>query len=114
MIVRKWEHAGMTCAIRHGVLGCPCGYVRLPEGHPLHEAGIDEAEESGIEAYGGVTFAGELREPEAEGWWIGFDMAHACDVEYVPETLTERPLRTDEDCIRETEILAEQLAERGK
>ena len=32
MVVRKWEHAGMTCCIRHGSLSVPCGYVRVPEG----------------------------------------------------------------------------------
>lgn len=114
MIVREWEHAGMACAIRHGAFGCPCGYVRVPEGHPLHGAGIYEAEKAGVVAYGGVTFAGQLRESDAEGWWIGFDMAHVCDVEYVPGTLTVMPLRTDEDCILETELLAERLAERGQ
>lgn len=109
MIVRKWEHAGMTCAIRHGVLGCPCGYVRVPDGHPLHGLNHDRCD---VDAYGGLTFSGRLH--GEVGWWLGFDMAHASDVEYVPGTFEVRPLRTDDECAEWTNRLAEQLAERGR
>lgn len=34
--VREWEHAGMRCVRRCGMLGAPCGYVEVPEGHPLY------------------------------------------------------------------------------
>ena len=110
MIERKWEHEGMTCCIRHGVFGAPCGYVRVPEGHPLFGAGIDKAEASGIAAYGGITFAGELRDPNVDGWWLGFDMGHAFDMRYDRRTREFVPKRTDRECIGETETLAVQLA----
>lgn len=56
--------------------------------------------------HGGLTFAGPI---EGEDWWLGFDMGHYGDLDL--STLT--PLRTDAECIAETEMLAEQLAERG-
>lgn len=109
MIVRKWEHAGTTCAIRHGVFGVPCGYVRVPEGHPFHGRGYDECD---VDAWGGLTYSGVL--DGEDGWWLGFDMGHAGDLRHIPGTLDFLPLRTDDECVRETELLAERLAERGQ
>lgn len=107
MIIKQWEHAGMTCALRHGFNGAPCGYVLVPEGHPLHGVGYDDANDTGVYAHGGLTFAGSL---EGDGnWWLGFDMAHYGDLDFAALT----PLRSDAECIVETEMLAEQLAERG-
>ena len=109
MIVRKWEHAGMTCAIRHGFAGCPCGYVRVPEGHPFHGLHYDSCD---VDAYGGLTYSGRLY-GEA-GWWLGFDMAHASDVEFDYGFFGVHPLRTDDECAEWTDRLAEQLAERWR
>ena len=109
MIARKWGHAGTTCAIRHGVFGVPCGYVRVPEGHPFHRRGYDECD---VDAWGGLTYSGAL--DGEDGWWLGFDMGHAGDLEHIPGTLDFLPLRTDDECVRETELLAERLAERVK
>jgi len=39
MIVSKFEHAGLQCIIRPGGFEGFCGYVAVPEGHPLH--GVD-------------------------------------------------------------------------
>lgn len=102
MIIRRWEHAGMDCAISHGIFGCPCGYVRVPEGHPLHGKSAGRADER-VDAYGGVTFAGTI---DGEGWWIGFDTAHIGDID--PDGM--RPLRSDDFCARRTDFLAGQLA----
>lgn len=113
MIDKVWERAGMTCVLRHGAFGAPCGYVIVPEGHPLHGAGFEKADAL-LDVYGGVTFAGDLEEA---GYAVGFDMAHACDVDYVRRLGEWRPLRTDDECIAETDRLAEQLsaiAERGR
>lgn len=96
----------MTCALRHGFNGVPCGYVLIPDGHPLHGVEYNDADGAGIHAHGGLTFAGPI---EGEDWWLGFDMGHYGDLDLA--TLT--PLRTDAECIAETEMLAEQLAERG-
>lgn len=107
MIIKQWEHAGMTCALRHGFNDVPCGYVLIPDGHPLHGVGYNDADGAGIHAHGGLTFAGPIEGDE--DWWLGFDMGHYGDLDLA--TLT--PLRTDAECIAETEMLAEQLAERG-
>lgn len=114
MIERMWEHAGMTCALRYGAFDAPCGYVIVPEGHPLHGVRCwDIADEPDV--HGGITFAGYLGEDPSLGWAVGFDMAHACDVEY--RQGEARSIRTDDECIAETDRLAEQLsaiAERGE
>lgn len=106
MILREWWFMGMRCALRHGAFGCPSGYVMLPEGHPWH--GMKDRElERIIDVHGGVTFLGTLHELADGSRWVGFDMAHAGDMGgFVP-------IRTDEDCIRETERLAEQVALAG-
>lgn len=109
MIERIWEHAGMRCALRHGAFDAPCGYVFVPEGHPLH--GVrqwDMADEPDV--HGGITFAGRL---DGLGWAVGFDMAHYWDLKDVPGSLEMLPLRSDDDCARETDRLAERLAEMG-
>ena len=102
----------MTCALRKGAFNAPCGYVLVPEGHPLHGGEYGKAEAC-LDVHGGVTFAGDL---EGMGWAVGFDMAHAGDMEYIPGTCGMLPLRTDAECAEETNRLAEQLAalaERG-
>lgn len=107
MIVMRWEHAGMDCLLRHGAFGCPCGYVRVAEGHPLHGRVCWELDE--VDVYGGVTWAGTL--PEEDGWWVGFDMGHAGDFAFGGRSpLDLIPLRTDGECEKETDRLAEQLA----
>ena len=109
MVVRKWEHAGMTCCIRHGLLGAPCGYVRVPEGHPFYRKHYDRCD---VDAYCGLTFSGYIG--GEDGWWLGFDMGHSCDIEFTSEPFRFRLLRTDDDCAIETNKLAERLAERGE
>lgn len=74
MIRRLWEHAGVTCDMRRCAFEAPCGYVLVPEGHPLHGAKYEEAE-SRLDVHGGVTFAGDF---QGLGYSVGFDMAHAC------------------------------------
>lgn len=106
MIIKEWEHAGMRCALRHGAYGAPCGYVALPAGHKLY--GKDSWKSDGeVVVHGGVTFAGKLRSDELGRFWVGFDMAHYGDFDPYDY---ERCIRTDEECIAETNRLAEQLA----
>lgn len=92
MIIKEWEHAGMTCALRHGVFGEPCGYVSLPDSHKQH--GKDARTEDGnVDVH--------------RGFWVGLDMEHPWDFD--PLDLS-RCIRTEEECIAETNRLAEQLA----
>lgn len=105
----RWEDdiTGLPCLIRRNPsIGNLCGYVGVPEDHPLH--GVDysqciyiahgrecpdpEQEEWGycdhepqslIDVHGGVTFAGEHpddSEKDGPEWWVGFDCAHLGDV----------------------------------
>ena len=70
---------GYKClVIRHPEVGSLCGYVRVPEGHPLHGKNGDELMD--IEVHGGVTYSGS-RGKDGE-WWLGFDCAHYMD--YLP------------------------------
>jgi len=115
-IIKEWEHAGMTCALRHGAFDAPCGYVAVPEGHPLHGVQpksfrefIDSPLHS-IDVHGGVTFHRTMRNDPEQRWWVGFDMAHYDDFDEYDHT---RCIRTDDECIAETNRLAEQLAKMG-
>jgi len=139
-IEREWVHAGLSCAVvqaredQHR-----CGYVRVPQGHPLYGASY---ETPNVEVHGGLTFA-EL-EPctehkDGQGWWFGFDCAHFMDATHDPNFdpsqatkpdtvrlmkihqdirkkyplgLGEEPEHywTQDEAVAETERLAEQLA----
>lgn len=105
-----WEHAGLTCALRHGAFGCPCGYVLLPPQHPLHKVEHGDERLCELDVHGGVTWSSWF-DDFGEGphlWAIGFDTAHAGDF-YVayPDC---KPLWDDEHARAETERLADQLA----
>lgn len=93
---------GLPCLIVRGPAGALCGYVGVPESHPLFEKDYDQLydydTESGvsISVHGGITFASKCHSREgglgichapAKGesdnvWWFGFDCAH-CD-DYSP------------------------------
>jgi hypothetical protein len=73
---KRWtdEATGLECSIwRNPDMGFLCGYVAVPEGHPLfgkHYRDVDVA------VHGGPTYA-----EEGDGrWWIGFDCGHAFDM----------------------------------
>jgi hypothetical protein len=86
-VEREWEHAGLRCAV---VLAREamhrCGYVRVPPSHPLFGKDYD-ADGVNVDVHGGLTFA-EI-EPctehqDGQGWWFGFDCAHAGDASADP------------------------------
>jgi len=68
-----------------------CGYVAVPEGHPLFgKSYLTEYDETGealpnpvndLEVHGGITYAEPtLSNVKSSGvWWLGFDCAHARD-----------------------------------
>ena len=92
-------------AVRHPRSGHWCGYVGVPEGHPVFGLDYDAADALGPEhddggwrgflVHGGLTFADTCQDdPEAKEhgichipqpgesdrvWWLGFDMCHAWD-----------------------------------
>ena len=108
-IIKEWTHAGMTCALRHGAFGAPCGYVAVPADHKLCSMKHSDVFDA-FEVHGGITFFDVLRKDEKSRLWIGFDMAHWGDFDEFDYT---RCIRTDEECIAETNNLAEQLAKIG-
>lgn len=82
-----------------------CGYVLLPEGHPLYGADYDDVD---FEVHGGLTFAGDLYGV----WALGFDCAHYMDL--VPgfhvKGISEMEVYRDEVYVKqEIERLAEQV-----
>lgn len=63
--------------------GHRCGYVAIPESHPLHKS---EESYPDYEVHGGVTFFSEPRFEDITGFkctdkWIGFDAMHGGDKE---------------------------------
>jgi hypothetical protein len=97
----QWQDpaTGLPCLLtRHPELGHLCGYVGVPEGHPLY--GKDwQQDDVSLYAHGGVNFS-RFCEPDAEEtgichipelgepdnvWWFGFDCAHSGDLSPVME-----------------------------
>lgn len=75
----RGEAHGLAVLVRHNFLGYRCGYVGVPKGHPLYGTGYDKAEDMGLHAHGGLTFAGEFEALGDGLWYLGFDCAHAWD-----------------------------------
>ena len=99
-IVKTWRHSNMTCVVRHGVFDAPCGYVKIPEGHPLYKVNYFDYPTPLC-----CTFSGEL--DGLQGWYVGFDMAHFGDFDPLDHT---KCVRTGKECEQETNRLAEQIA----
>lgn len=89
-VEREWKHNGLSCAVVMGrEAGSRCGYVRVPPNHPLHGKHYNDVYDvTDLQVHGGLTFA-EI-EPcteheDGQGWWFGFDCAHAGDAMYDPD-----------------------------
>lgn len=89
------EKTGLDCLIVRNHLGALCGYVGVPEGHPLF-AKDDSAIDHDLRVHGGLTFSSFCQEAHGEEsharichvplpgrpdrvWWLGFDCAHLGD-----------------------------------
>lgn len=88
---------GLDCLIVRNYHGALCGYVGVPEHHPLFGCCMSVPREHGITAHEYITFAGpclmaETEEAQAQTichtgddvanqtvWWIGFDCSHHND-----------------------------------
>lgn len=85
------EDTGLPCLIVRNQFGTLCGYVGVPQGHPMHSKHYDDGPD--LRVHGGLTFAGscshgeesksichvpEPGEPD-DVWWLGFDAGHAFD-----------------------------------
>ena len=127
--LHRWTHAGLECAVCKSTVAM-CGYVMVPESHPFYGKGGYEDEVVDVRIHGGLTFA----EGAPNGWWFGFDCAHGGDAMGLDMPLFEEDEKTNllrgvfsggvfsdfhrgdrvwemDDVIRETCLLAEQLAD---
>lgn len=115
MVACEWTHRHLRCFCRYvdGPVPHWCGYVSVPPSHPLH--GVDYWQfEGAVDVHGGVTFSGQPGWMGADAigngvWLVGFDMAHEGDVGVRPDG-TAVSLRTETECVSETNRLADQLA----
>ena len=69
-----FEHAGFKCKGERNNHGVWCGYVLVPNDHPIRYAG--EGELDALECHGGVTWS---RDDGDGDFWVGFDCGHAWD-----------------------------------
>lgn len=101
----QFTHAGLQCSILRNEVGTWCGYVAVPEGHPLYGA---EFRDVAVRVHGGLTFS-ELR---PSGWTFGFDCVHGYDL--IPALAfvqgSDVVYRDIEYVTAEVKRLAEQLA----
>lgn len=108
----EWTTEGVPfpMLIKRAGMGHLCGYVGLPEGHPLHGIPYIAVD---VDVHGGLTFSGYLKGDGAT-WWLGFDCAHHGDMvplihAHTPQNFSE--YRTIGWVRVETERLARQLVE---
>ena len=111
-VVKEWEHAGFKCTvIKHPEMEHYCGYVWLPEDHPLANGGERDINNL-ASVHGGVTYTAWQEEGEEKFYVVGFDCAHAGD--YVPVLSHRLPSFGDhkwtlEEVIEEVNHFTEQL-----
>ena len=124
------KETGLDCLIHRGPMGSLCGYVGVPETHPLFGKSYDDAPG---DVHGGLTFANACGPQDAETgrgichieegaankkvWWFGFDCAHSGDL--CPSPRMPRLSHFETYCRisyvkTQTEYLAHQLAAAGE
>lgn len=108
--ILQFQHRDFRCSLRRNQLGCWCGYVDVPVGHPWH--GRNSESLYRINVHGGVTYAQE--NPETGEWRVGFDCCHGYD--WIPMIGVGRKedYRDVRYASRECERLANQAAEAAK
>ena len=78
--IASYNLEGYDCVIIHNGIGYLCGYIRVSSGHPWYQMDYASVD---VEVHCGLTFA-EADMPcdkagPDNGWWLGFNCAHACD-----------------------------------
>jgi len=126
VVVEKWRHQGLLCQVNlnEGEYSkWYCGYVAVTKKHPFWRLNDDTEEIWKLRVHGGITFtnqgASKTRWRNKNLWWFGFDCAHGGDKIYKEKYYRENPdFRlpnehewTLEEVVRETNNLAEQLAD---
>jgi hypothetical protein len=143
--VKFWAHQGLECAVARNQFGAWCGYVKVPEDHPWHGLSYSDRDprsevgyferlwlalrgkeperkmdweyslEAKVDVHGGLTYGARGHHMLGDGWWLGFDCAHAGDlapgmVSYGATWPDER-YRDLSYVMDETEKLAKQVAQ---
>ncbi len=75
-ILSRGSHEGFEWFTARYALHYRAGYVRVSEGHPWYRKTESDVQPT-PEIHGGLTFA----ERCGNGWWLGFDCGHDCDLE---------------------------------
>ena len=82
----KGTHRGFNYLVLSMPMGHRCGYVQIPESHPLYGKHCsEETVWQNINVHGGLTFSEHMIEGDCggcftEGYWLGFDCNHICDM----------------------------------
>jgi hypothetical protein len=99
----------LDCLILRGPVGALCGYVGVPETHPLfgtnysgcaadpkcEESYCEHSPDRYLRVHGGLTFSDACHEPTREGWerWREMVRASAAEVAQYPNGSAARRLR---------------------
>ena len=117
-IEKEWTtEAGLKAHVIATPMGHRCGYVGVPEGHPMYGKHYDEVD---VDVHGGLTYSND----EDGLWTFGYDCGHwddAKDPELMSDEykkvfrdfprLIEGTIKTLDFCVTECEALAKQLEE---
>src|SRR5574343_1308729 len=114
-IEKLWAYREHRCMVVAQIMGHRCGYIEIPQGHPLYGVGYDEDEMPYFDVHGGLTFSGTFQ--NLDGWWIGYDCAHDGDGQdpaitkngYIRPYMQDGTIRTLDYCIIECQKLVDQL-----
>lgn len=118
--VEHWIHNGKyLCRINRDGFGDWCGYVSVPQGHPLYGVHYDAVYEKypnvDSNVHGGLTFSELVHNWGKDMWVFGFDCGHAFDVNLNSAKFAwqfpDMTYKDKEYVKRETNELARQLEE---
>ena len=91
----------------------PTAYIKVPETHPFYGKDDNEVEIEGIEVHGGITYCDDhlfiSDTEEVNGWFIGWDYAHAGDFFKTDYEPLIRGFQRDDKKWTTEEIIAECL-----
>lgn len=78
-IESDFMHLGFRCVVLFMPHGFRCGYVQVPDYHPVRGVPYDKLD---ICCHGGMTYGADhlyYVDESHESWWIGFDCGHYGD-----------------------------------
>lgn len=120
IVESDFMYDGIRCVVVLQSVGHRCGYVGIPEGHPLYclhymdelidlgEAGDPLTVLEKFVVHGGITYAGgESCYPiKSDLWWFGFDCSHYADL---PDYESAKKAFSDDDLIMDSLRVKEEI-----